>query len=161
MCNKKNIILNIDNIDFQNIYIMEPIKNAIIPEGEFRRIIYSSDYMTLNNIIFHLEIKNAKIQKYYQKYKCFLNETLTKEVQFLIDLEDHILQNCHHCFKHRKAHLLEQVRNGFIKFFYSYEDNIINTSNISQIDNFTLQIKISGIWETDDEYGVTYKVISL
>ena len=30
-----------------------------------------------------------------------------------------------------------------------------------QVENFTLQIKISGIWETDDEYGITYKVISL
>ena len=52
-----------DNIDFQNIYIMEPIKNTIIPDGEFRRIIYSSDYMTLNNITLHLKIP------YTQKYK--------------------------------------------------------------------------------------------
>lgn len=194
MCNKKNVILHMDNIDFQNIYIMEPIKNTIIPDGEFRRIIYSSDYMTLNNITLHLKIPNAKIQKYYQKYKCFLSEELTKEVQFLIDLENHILQNTHHCFKHRKANLLEQVRNGFIKFFYTDEEaynnsvsnninnntnNINNTNNntnntnnytdntnkngniITQSESFTLQIKISGIWETEDEYGVTYKVTSL
>ena len=69
-------------------------------------------------------------------------------------------QNIHHCYKHRKANLLEQVRNGFIKFFYTNEPNINNT-NIMQVENFTLQIKISGIWETDDEYGITYKVISL
>lgn len=163
MCNKKNIILNIDHIDFQNIYIMEPIKNTIIPEGEFRRIIYSSEYMTLNNIIFHLTIKNAKIQKYYQKYKCFLSDTLNKEIQFLIDLEEHILQNTHHCFKHRKANLLEQIRNGFIKFFYINEENISNNDSncITHLNNFTLQIKISGIWETEGEYGVTYKVTSL
>ena len=157
-----------DSIDFQNIYIMEPIKNTIIPDGEFRRIIYSSDYMTLNNITLHLKIPNAKIQKYYQKYKCFLTDELTKEVQFLVDLENHILQNTHHCFKHRKANLLEQIRNGFIKFFYTDETNqengVANNKNgsiITKSESFTLQIKISGIWETEDEYGVTYKVTSL
>lgn len=168
MCNKKNIILDMDSIDFQNIYIMEPIKNTIIPNGEFRRIIYSSHYMTLNNITLHLKIPNAKIQKYYQKYKCFLTDDLTTDVQFLVDLEDHILQNTHHCFKHRKANLLEQIRNGFIKFFYTdegnYENSVFynkNSNIITKSESFTLQIKISGIWETEDEYGVTYKVTSL
>ena len=160
MCNKNNVILDLNNIDLQNIYVLEPIKNTIIPDGEFRRIIYSCEYMTLNNITLHINVPNAKIQKYYQKYKCFLNETMEKEIKFLIDLENHILQNIHHCYKHRKANLLEQVRNGFIKFFYTNEPNINNT-NIMQVENFTLQIKISGIWETDDEYGITYKVISL
>ena len=124
--------------------------------------------MTLNNITLHLKIPNAKIQKYYQKYKCFLTDDLTTDVQFLIDLEDHILQNTHHCFKHRKANLLEQIRNGFIKFFYTDEGNYANSvfynknSNIiTKSESFTLQIKISGIWETEDEYGVTYKVTSL
>lgn len=179
MCNKKNVILHIDNIDFQNIYIMEPIKNTIIQDGEFRRIIYSSDYMTLNNITLHLKIPYAKIQKYYQKYKCFLTDDLSKEVQFLIDLENHILHNTHHCFKHQKANLLEQVRNGFIKFFYTDQEGHNNNNNsvsnnnhsmentnknghiFTQSESFTLQIKISGIWETENEYGVTYKVTSI
>ena len=167
---------------------MEPVKNTIIEDGEFRRIICSSDYMTLNNITLHFKIPYAKIQKYYQKYKCFLTEDLSKEVQFLIDLENHMLHNTHHCFKHRKANLLEQVRNGFIKFFYT-DDEAYNTNNsnnnsnntthntnntnsntdninksgniITQSESFTLQIKISGIWETENEYGVTYKVTSL
>ena len=92
---------------------------------------------------------------------------MTNEIQFLINLENHILQNVQNCYKHQKANLLEQVRNGFIKFFLTQTNtNDVkkskqNCSSIVHKENFVIQIKISGIWETDDEYGVTYKITSL
>ena len=69
--NKQNIILNIDEIDFQYIYILEPIKNTIIPDGEFRRIIYSTEYMTLNNIIIHLKYLMQKFKNIIKSTNAF------------------------------------------------------------------------------------------
>jgi len=156
MCEKTNVILDLHDINTDNIHVLEPIRNTIIQNGYFRRIIYSNEFMTLNNLIVHLNVSNAKIQKYYQKYKCYINESIYESMQMLVDLEHFILNNTGKNDKIQKANLLEQVRNGFVKFF----NHQSSEQNVEYHTNFTLQIKISGIWETDTEYGITYKIVS-
>lgn len=49
MCEKTNVILDLHDINTDNIHVLEPIRNTIIQNGYFRRIIYSNEFMTLNN----------------------------------------------------------------------------------------------------------------
>ena len=48
--------------------------------------------------------------------------------------------------------LYEQLQSGIIKLFF--ENNKINNYNIN---TNKLILKISGIWETDTNYGLTFK----
>ncbi len=226
-----NIILDPDTIEFENIYVMDAVKNTIIHNGLFRRFVYSNEYMTLNNIQFDVTFKNVKIQRYYQKHKLFLQDDIGSDIQFIINLEHFMLTQMYSINKIPRPNILEQVRNGFIKFFlrddnekgYSgngndkvnEDDSVVNTNeivcppnnkmpkfkiksnkgtkstndrsqyttvegekikrseknkgseipyrhkhnrNIDSMPELTLTFKVSGLWETETEFGLTYKI---
>ena len=50
-----------------------------------------------------------------------------------------------------KYKIFEQIRNGNIKIF---SDNI-------ERNNTMFVLKIAGIWETDTNYGLTYKFLKM
>tara|TARA_B110000467_G_C18173712_1_gene396636 strand:+ start:96 stop:365 length:270 start_codon:yes stop_codon:yes gene_type:complete len=51
-----------------------------------------------------------------------------------------------------KFSILEQARNGFIKF-----STLDNNTYSPDINSLVIHLKISGIWENISEYGLTYK----
>ena len=46
-----NIIINIDDVKTSNIFYQHPVKNTIMDNSNFIRLIYSTDYYTLNNLL--------------------------------------------------------------------------------------------------------------
>ena len=46
-----NIIKSIDQCNMNSIYFCEPIKNNVIINGSFTRILYSSDIFTMNGVL--------------------------------------------------------------------------------------------------------------
>ena len=55
--------------------------------------------------------------------------------------------------------LNEQLRYGQLKIFYDTTNTSLNNSLINKENAFLL--KISGIWETDMHYGLTFKFIKV
>lgn len=148
--NNKNIIMKLDQYNENNVFFCDPIKNNIMTEGNYIRILYSSDICTLNGISLLFTIHNIVIEKYYNKFKYVFDvnthEKLIKDIQ---QLEFNILQKIH-TNKTPQYKIYNQLKHGHIKIFMDTQ-NIINTPII---------LKISGIWETDTEYGITYKFIN-
>ena len=143
-----NITKTIEQYNENYIYFCEPIKNNIMNNGNFIRIIYSSPLFILNGIYLIIPITNFTVEKYYNKYKCIFDTNLYKElIDKLRYIEDSILNKIDIKGKIAKYKIYEQLINGHIKIFYE---------NSEKMNNIFL-LKISGIWETDKEYGITYK----
>jgi hypothetical protein len=147
-----NIIKQLNQFDIDNVYFCEPIKNNIMTDGIFIRIIYSNNFFILNGIYLLIPFQNLTIEKYYNKFRCNFDILLHKEMINQIKvIEEQIL------IKNRIEHkipiykIYEHVKNGNVKIF---------SDNIETINNKFL-LKISGIWETDINYGVTYKFINI
>jgi len=68
-----NIVKKIDQYDDNNIFFCEPIKNNIMNEGNFIRILYSNSYFVLNGIYLLITLTDIICEKYYNKYKCIFN----------------------------------------------------------------------------------------
>ena len=49
-----NIIINIDDVKTSNIFYQHPVKNTIMENSNFIRLIYSTDYYTLNNLLIEI-----------------------------------------------------------------------------------------------------------
>tara|TARA_B100000963_G_C22507322_1_gene616629 strand:+ start:519 stop:881 length:363 start_codon:yes stop_codon:yes gene_type:complete len=81
-----NILLDIDNIDEKYIFFQDAIKNTVINNSNFVRILYSSSEFTLTNI--HIKFNLRKNPEILYK---------------IINLERNILNlfncNCNHSFK--------------------------------------------------------------
>jgi hypothetical protein len=145
-----NFVKNINQFNKDNIYFCEPIKNNIMNEGTFIRILYSTHYVVFNGIYLLLPLIDVNIEKYYNKYKCSFNINVNKElIENIRNIEIDILQKINIKNKTPQYKISEQLKSGNIKLF--------NDANPKNNNNFIL--KISGIWETQMNYGVTYKFV--
>jgi len=147
-----NIIKTIDQCSMNSIYFCEPIKNNVIINGSFTRILYSSDIFTMNGVYLMVPLNDITFEKYYQKYKCIFNgNTNTKIMSKICEMEFNLLQKASSIIKNKTPQykIQEQFKNSHIKIV---SENIPTTSATT-----TFLLKISGIWETETQYGVTYK----
>jgi len=147
-----NIIKNIDQFNINNIFFCDPIKNNIMSDSKFIRILYSTDLFVMNGIYLSIFFQNMYIEKYYKKYKCSFDANMHKPlIDNLKKIEESIIALLPIKHKAPDYKLYEQIKNGNIRIFS--EDN-------DKINNVFL-LKISGIWETDTTYGITYKFINI
>jgi hypothetical protein len=63
-----NIVKRIDQYHDDNVYFCDPIKNNVMNEGNFVRILYSNSLFVLNGISLLIPLHDINIEKYYNKY---------------------------------------------------------------------------------------------
>lgn len=149
---------NIENISTNNIIICDPIKNSIMQHSNFYKIVYSNNLLSLNGlyILFNLKMINQNKDKIIFNYL---------DNKFIIDqianIEEYIL-NLINSNKNKIYKITELLTNGYIKYCYNdnlpYDNisyNLINSTN----SNKSLILKISGLWETKENIGITFKII--
>ena len=145
-----NLVTTMDQYNPDCIYFCESIKNNIMNDGYFIRILYSTNSFVLNGIYISMHINYITIEKYFNKFKCLFDIILYKDlIDNLHTIEDTIINKINIKGKTPQYKIYEQIKNGSIKIF---GENINNTDN-------TFILKISGAWETELYYGLTYKFI--
>ena len=143
------LIKKLEQYEDHYVHLCEPIKNNIISDGNFFRIIYSTHDVTLNGIYLLIELKNVMCEKHYNKYKYSFNvNTHNDVINNIKKIEESLLNkikfNKNPCFK-----IYEQFTTGNIKLFTESPSN----------KNMRVVLKMSGIWENETNYGLTYKFI--
>tara|TARA_B100000927_G_C16277916_1_gene394287 strand:+ start:59 stop:517 length:459 start_codon:yes stop_codon:yes gene_type:complete len=147
--------LIIDNFDDKYVHFFPSVKNTVMDNSSFIRIGYSDALVKLNGIYVELTLKPKSVEKYFNKSKYFYDfheneEELTK----IIKLEEKILSKLSYDRYMNKAHKLkEQLFSNNIRVFCNNEDNQIITNKIL--------VKISGIWETENSCGLTFKFFNI
>lgn len=150
--------------NINDVYYCKSIRNKIMPGGMFTRIIYSNDLVSINGIHISFSL-NGKIHEVYSnKYKFVYDvDTESKNtVETLEKIEIDILKNYSFPDKTVVFKLKEQLSANFFKFFqskshikYSHAEN--NHGLDSGVAPILFSLKISGVWSTDNSYGITYK----
>lgn len=148
-----NLVKRIDQYNEKYIYFCDSIKNNIMNEGNFIRILYSTKEFSLNGIYLTFNLNDVTLEKYYNKYKCSFQIYSHKEVFEQINkIEENLLKKVSLKHKIPQYKITEQLRNGNIKIF----SDTLPKENSNQY-----VLKISGIWETDLYYGATYKFLMI
>lgn len=147
-----NLVKRIDQYDDKNIFFCEPTKNNVMNEGTFIRILYSTINVVLNGIYLLVTLNDISCEKYYTKYRCCFNiSTHIEIINNLKNIEEELLKKYENINKIPQHKIYEQLRNGNLKIFTD-----IGTKPVC-----SFILKISGIWETEDKYGLTYKFIKI
>jgi len=145
------LVKQINQYDDKSLFFCEPVKNSIINDGNFIRILYSNKNVVLNGVYLFVNIYDVVCEKYFNKYKCSFNILNNKDIIDKLKLiEEEILKK----YKTKKTpsyKIYEQINSGYIKIY--------SDVGIKQSSSFIL--KISGIWETLQNYGLTYKFIKI
>jgi len=145
-----NIVKNIHQYNEDYVYFCDPIKNNIMNNRNFIRIIYSTSFFILNGIYISIQINYTSVDKYYNKFKCSFDTNQYKDlIEKLKNIEKGLLKKSGILGKIPQYKIYDQLKNSNIKVFSESFDKIGNP----------IVLKISGIWETETEYGLTYKFI--
>ena len=146
-----SIIQKIDQYHLDSVYFCDSIKNNVMSNGNFIRILYCTPYFTMNGVYIHIKLSDINYEKYYQKYKCFFDldkcSTLVTQINAI---ERNILSKISSVINDKTPQykIAEQLSCGFIKIFCDI---------VPKQPNSLFVLKISGVWETDTNYGLTYK----
>lgn len=145
------LINQIEQFNEKYVYLGEPMKNNVINDSDFIRILYSTPYVVLNGIYLQINFNNIALDKHYNKYKCTFgildNLALVNKIK---DIEIKLLQIMDKSHKIPEFKLAEQLNSKNIKINGECTPN-------SKIQLF---LKISGIWETETQYGLTFKFLN-
>jgi hypothetical protein len=168
-----NIILSDSQFNIENLYFMEPVVNTIMDNSMFIKILYSNKFVTLNGLYLTMAINITNNELYFKKIKYTYDVTTIHNNTILnkiYNIESSILDKYISSKPKSKKHIIyDTLKTGIIKIFpnqpniHNHSTNLPNTittpnQSINQklLDGFIL--KISGIWENETEYGVTYKL---
>jgi hypothetical protein len=146
------VVLDINDFNINNIFYQEKVKNTVMDNSNFLRMIYSNEFFILNGIFIKFDLHLETIEKSFNKYKClFDNKTHHDIILQFSAIEKNLMEKYGTTTKTPIYRISEQLNNGFLKIF--------NEAEFKEKNEFIL--KIYGIWETECEYGLTYKFINI
>lgn len=145
-------------IDSKNIYFSEPVQNAIIHDSYFIRIIYSDNNVSFTGLMLQMKLSYITISKSFNKNIINYDLNSNKEMMSnIFDLETLIIE------KYNKF-LNSHNKSPKIPIYnLSNQLKLCNIKIFSDIDKRKQEcdiiLKISGIWENNKEFGITFKFI--
>jgi|TARA_B110000114_G_scaffold175331_1_gene204784 hypothetical protein len=143
-----NVAVGIDEFDINSVFYQKPITNTVMEDANFVRVLYSNELITINGIFIKINLKINNVEAYYNKYKCIfkLGDNINS-ITNIKAIENDILKH----FSNKKKQvnkISDQLNTEAIKIF--------TETTIKNIP-YEFILKISGLWETATEYGITYK----
>lgn len=150
-----NIVEEIKNYSINNIYFLDQIKNTVLDNSYFIRILYSNSDLILNGLYLNIKFNDVTLINNNNKVKYTIKVSNNIEVlNFIRNLEQDILDK--YCISKKKNYkIIDQLNSGVIKIINN------NYTSVSSLDDNNYILKISGLWETPTEYGLTYKFINI
>ena len=148
------IALNTAQFNKNNTIISERTRNNVIDDSYFYRFYYSDDYFNTNGIFIKFNIKDIKVEKYYNKLKCIFknNKYNNNIIKNIINIEDQILEKFYRISNSPKTfRISEQLSNSYIKLYSE------GFQNYTTYDNINFLLKISGLWVSNSQYGITFR----
>jgi len=167
MSSQMNIILDTKRFSLGNVNFLDTKRNMIM-DGNFTKLIYSNEWFSMNGIYFLFPIDVLNIQKIMNKFIMKFhpyNPSNLSIIQDFAKIEYRIVEyykQMNNCVKKTSNLLAKQLYSGNIKVYKDYNgDNYSTqiTQHIEHSDDSQYVMKISGIWETRDEVGLTFKLI--
>tara|TARA_S200000501_G_C20588345_1_gene640389 strand:+ start:115 stop:603 length:489 start_codon:yes stop_codon:yes gene_type:complete len=152
---KKNNNCEIDLRDY--IRYLYPKKNTIM-DGEFTKILFSKEYVTMNGLYFFLPFLidyKKSVENSHIRFLMLHNKQNVQLVNDLKSIENNLLKNYSNYYRINKEYeyiLAKQLSTNQIRVYHDH-------SNKHKKNKYV--IKISGIWETSNKIGLTYKILEL
>lgn len=146
------LALNLSKFNIDHVLFNTKIRNNVM-EGDFNRIYYSDEISNFNGIMLLFKLNDVVCNKYFAKNKLTYNRTDRHNigmVSLLKSIELQILEKFNSRGKKSVFHITDQLNNHFIKFLGDDYDS-------TKYSELYFKLKISGIWENSNEFGLTFR----
>jgi hypothetical protein len=142
------LVKNINQYDPTYVYFTNAMKNNIMKNGNFIKILYLTPSFKMNGIYLKMDIVNYLNENNIYRNNYIYNPYMYIDlIEKIKNIEIDILSRSGIIEKKPEYDLYKKLISGNIK--------IITDIIEEKYNNFI--IKISGIWENDNHYGLNYK----
>jgi len=148
-----------NDFEINNVIISDKSKNNVIENSFFYRMYYSNDLVSMNGIYIKFNLYDLEIEEYYNKIKCNFSRYDDRNkflIRQLTTIEHEILKNYIQLTQNPVYTIREQLMNYYIKLFHKENNRLIG-----KISSVSVILKISGLWLTNKEHGLTFRFIIL
>lgn len=151
------MIVPVDNLDKNAIQYGEKVNNIIIRDSLFVKLFYSTPDVALNGIFIGTYFTNirTKIQQEDTKIYFERDSNYQNTVDKLDEIEKNIL------FQYSEKYNSIQKQTPQLRLKQQFERQYLKIPYNVETTHLRLLIKISGIWITSTEYGITFKFIPI
>ena len=147
----------LESINYESIIINEAVKNSVLQYNNFYKLIYSTNIVVLTSIFIIFELTHVSIENDSITFNKSTNnfDIFNK----LITLEEYLLKLLNSS-KSKLYKFKEIYDNKTFRFvFNDTNETLENNINTLPIKNYQIVLKISGLWESKEAIGLTYKFI--
>ena len=151
------LTFGLDQISISNVYFSETRKNMVM-DGKFTKITYSNDEIVTNGIFTTLPFNEYTFDKTNNRLSIKDTPGNKNIIESVNNYEHYILEYYKHITQTNKklTHSLRQQMDSRCLKIYREHYTYGHSSN-SQEGKIVL--KMSGIWEDDINFGMTYKIM--
>ena len=144
-----NLFINHDDFNINYLQFLNTKKNLIM-DGNFTKIMYSNEIMSMTGLFivfdfdrleFPIYIENIQNAPLYDKWN-IVSATIIESIK---NIEHEVLKYYKEMYGCNKK--------------MSYSNNLQNGIRSYKNNENKLLFKISGIWETELDVGITYKIL--
>ena len=146
-----------NDFEINNVIISDKSKNNVIENSFFYRMYYSNDLVSMNGIYIKFNLYDLEIEEYYNKIKCNFSRYDDRNkflIRQLTTIEHEILKNYIQLTQNPVYTIIEQLMNYYIKLFHKENNRLIG-----KLSSVSVILKISGLWLTNKEHGLTFRFI--
>ena len=142
-----NIYTTINDLNPSNTFFYKPTENKLACYKLFYKIAYNIEHFVLNSILINIDITNINIIKENNNYKTIIYV----DPSFILKLKNYeiaILSSLNKTINKQSVLSCQKLlSNNVIIYNYSYKP-----------ENIKIYIRISGLWESDTQYGLITKI---
>ena len=152
------LVLPTNEIKPEYVYFLDS-KNNILMDGIFTKIIYTNEWFVMNGLYINLPIENQCIDTNHYKQTIYFSISQYSTLLHQLDLLEQYILSKYTCIdktKHKSFLLIQSLKLGYFRIFKG-DKNGFSSNIIKKKTGFIL--KISGIWENANEYGLSYKIM--
>ena len=153
-----NFLIPLEHFQIENVQFLKIKKNIVMENSFFIKMIYTDENIVLNGIYLDIPLLSANNGQTNSSFFFFNRATENEQVLAkLLEMENDILQYYPYITptdygkKTPVYSLKTQLEKGFIKWGFSKKTFPKTLQHIC--------LKISGIWENNQEYGINYKFL--
>ena len=166
-----NIILDNNDFAIENAFFLEKTNNIII-DGFFSKIIISDEYFTMNGLFLELPltVNESYMTNQYNKQIIHFNSHIQNNLLLITKISEientliNYYKKLNASSKKTNLSLTHQLFNGYFKIYKEpgyFSNTRVESKNNGKNSTKKYIIKISGLWETKEEVGVSYKFIEV
>jgi len=148
-----NIVLPIEQFNKHHIFFEKSVKNIVLENSDFIKIIYSNSLCVLNNLYLSFHLNIDSYADTLKKRKYFFAKYNNPNLKNIIEIEKFLLKLANIKNVQPSFTIKENIENGYI--------NCVKTHDVFHNESREILLKISGIWVTKTNYGITYKFIDV